>query len=102
METSVVKGVCDVFLTVKRVNYEIRPNRPNGPIGESRTSTCPTKLGLILSHGPPVGTKAQTCPSRFKKLVLQARETCPTSLRGLSNKPERLVQQVWVACSASL
>ena len=79
------------FLQVKRVNCincEIRPNRPNGPIGESRTSTptCPTKVGPILSHGPPVGTKAQTCSSRFKKLVLQAREACPASLRGLFSR----------------
>ena len=79
------------FLQLKRVNCvncEIRPNRPNGPVGKPRTSTstCPTKLGPILSHGPPVRTKAQTCPSRFKKLVLQAREACPASLRGLFSR----------------
>ena len=81
---------------MKRVNCEIRPGRPNGPIGESRmpTSARPKKVGPILSHGPSVRTKAQTCPSRFKKLVLQAREACPASLKGLSSKPERLVQQV--------
>ena len=94
-----------VCMYVKRVNCvkcEIRANRPNGPIGESRTSisTCPTKVGPILSHGPPVGTKAQTCPSRFKKLVLQAREACPASLRGLFSRSGWLPQQVCEACSA--
>ena len=87
---------------VKRVNCEIRPGRSNGPIGESKipTSTRPKKVGPILLHGPPVRTKAQTCPSRFKKLVLQAREACPASLRGLFSRSERLAQQVWEACSA--
>ena len=89
---------------LKRVNCEIRPDRPNGPIGpigESKipASTCPTKVGPILSHGPLVGTKAQTCPSRFKKLVLQAWEACPASLRGLFSRSERLAQQVCEACS---
>ena len=90
------------LMKLKRVNCEIRPNRPNGPIGESRmsTSTCPTKVGPILSHGPPVGTKAQTCPSRFKKLVLQAKEACPASLRGLFSRSGWLAQQVCEACSA--
>ena len=95
----------DTFdLEVKRVNCEIRPGRPNGPIGESKmpTSTRPKKVGPILSHGPPVRTKTQTCPSRFKRLVLQAREACPTSLRGLFSRSERLAQQVCEACSASL
>ena len=84
------------------VNCEIRPNRPNGPIDESKTSTstCPTKVEPILSHGPPVGTKAQTCPSRFKKLVLQAREACPASRRGLLSRSGWLPQQVCGACSA--
>ena len=70
---------------LKRVNCVNCEIRPNGPVGEPRTSTstCPTKVGPILSHGPPVRTKAQTCPSRFKKLVLQAREAGPASLRGL-------------------
>ena len=87
---------------MKRVNCEIRPNSPNGPIGESKmpTSTCPTKVGPILSHGPPVETKAQTCPPRFKKLVLQAGEACPTSLRGLFSRSEWLAQQVCEACPA--
>ena len=87
---------------LKRVNCEIRPDRPNGPIGESKmpASTCPTKVGLILSHGPPVGAKAQTCPSRFQKLVLQAREACLASLRGLFSRSEWLAQQVCEACSA--
>ena len=77
---------------MKRVNCEIRPGRPNGSIGESKmpTSTRPKKVGPILSHGPLVRTKAQTCPSRFKKLVLQAWEACPASLRGLLSKPVRL------------
>ena len=92
----------DWWMKLKRINCEIRPNRPNGPIGESRTSTCtgPTKVGPILSHGPPVGAKAQTCPSRFKKLVLQAREACPASLRGLFSRSGWLAQQVCEACSA--
>ena len=79
------------------VNHEIRPNRPNGPVGESSTSTstCPTKVGPILSHGLPVGTKARTCPSRFKKLVLQAKEACPASLGGLFSRSGWLPQQVW-------
>ena len=83
-------------------NCEIRPGRPNGPISESKmpTSTCPTKVGPILLHGPPVRTKAQTCPTRFKKLVLQAREACPASLRGLFSRSEWLTQQVCEACSA--
>ena len=74
------------------MNCEIRPNRPNGPVGESKmpTSTRPKKVGPILSHGPPVRTKAQTCPSRFKRLVLQVREACPASLRGLLSKSVRL------------
>ena len=73
---------------VNCVNHEIRPNRPNGPVGESSTSTstCPTKVGPILSHGPPVGTKAQTCPSRFKKLVQQAKEACSAGLGGFLSK----------------
>ena len=80
---------------MKRVNCELRPGRPNGPIGESKmpTSTRPKKVGPILSHGPPARTKAQTCPSRFKKLVLQAREACPASLRGLFSRSERLALQ---------
>ena len=80
--------MCSILKRVNCVNCEIRPNRPNGPVGESRTSTftCPTKVGPILSHGPPVRTKAQTCPSRFKKLALQAREACPASLRGLFSR----------------
>ena len=102
--TSSHHRLAQVFLPriLKRVNCEIRPDRPNGPIGESKmpTSTCPTKVGPILSHGSPVGTKAQTCPSRFKKLVLQARETCPASLRGLFSRSEWLAQQVCEACSA--
>ena len=57
------------------------------------TYTHPKKVGPILSHGPPVRTKAQTCPSRFKKLVLQAREACPASLRGLFSRSERLALQ---------
>ena len=87
---------------VKRVNCEIRPGRPNGPIGESKMPpyTRPKKVGPILSHGPPVRTKAQTCPSRFKKLVLQAWEACPASLRDLLSRSERLAQQVCEACSA--
>ena len=91
-----------ILKRVNCVNREIRPNRPNGPVGGSRTSTstCPTKVGPILSHGPPVGTKAQTCPSRFKKLVLQAREACSASLRGLFSKSGWLPQQVCEACSA--
>ena len=91
-----------IFWALKRVNCEIRPGRPNGPIGESKmpTSTRPKKVGPILSHEPPVRTKAQTCPSRFKRLVLQAREVCPASLRGLFNKSVRLAQQVCEACSA--
>ena len=58
---------------MKRVNYELKPGRPNGPIGESKmpTYTRPKKVGPILSHGPPVGTKAQTCPPRLRKLALQ-------------------------------
>ena len=89
---------------VKRVNCEIRPGRPNGPLGGPKmpTSTRLKKVGPILSHGPPARAKVQTCPSRFKKLVLQAREACLASLGGLSSKPERLAQQVWVASSASL
>ena len=81
---------------VKRVNCEIRPGRPNGPLDEPKmpTSTRPKKVRPILSHRPPVRAKAQTCPSRFKKLVLQAWEACPASLRGLLSKPERLAQQV--------
>ena len=80
---------------VKRVNCEIRPGRPNGPIGEFKmpTSTRPKKVGPILSHGPPVRTKAQTCPSRFKKLVLQAREACSAGLSGLLSKFVRLALQ---------
>ena len=80
---------------LKRVNCELRPGRSNGPIGESKTPTFtrPKKVGPILSHGPPIRTKAQTCPSRFK-------ETCSTSQGGLSSKPERLAQQVCEACSA--
>ena len=80
---------------VKRVNCEIRPGMSNGPIGESKmpTYTRPKKVGPILSHGPPVRTKAQTCPSRFKKLVLQVRKTCPASLRGLLSKSVRLALQ---------
>ena len=91
-----------IFYVVKRVNCEIRPGRPNGPIGESKmpTSTRPKKIGPILSHGPPVRTKAQTCQSRFKKLVLQAREACPASLRGLFSRSKRLAHQVCEACSA--
>ena len=91
-----------LHLILKRVNYELKPGRPNGPIDESRmpTYTRPKKVGPILSHGPPVRTKAQTCPSHFKKLVLQAREACPASLRGLFNRSERLAQQVCEACSA--
>ena len=87
---------------VKRVNCEIRPGRSNGPIGKPNmpTSTRPKKVGPILSHGPPVRTKAQTCPSRFKKLVLQAWEACPASLRDLLSRSERLAQQVCEACSA--
>ena len=87
---------------VKRINCEIRPNRPNRPIGESRisTCTCPTKVGPILLHGPPVETKAQTCPPRFEKLVLQARKACPASLKGLFSRPGWLAQQVCEACSA--
>ena len=87
---------------MKRVNYELKPGRPNGPIGESKvpTYTRPKKVGPILSHGPPVGTKAQTCPSRFRKLVLQAREACLASLRGLFSRSEWLAQQVCEACSA--
>ena len=87
---------------IKRVNCEIRPGRPNGPIGEPNVpiSTCPKKVGPILSHGPPVRTKAQTCPLRFKKLVLQAWEACPASLRDLLSRSERLAQQVCEACSA--
>ena len=87
---------------MKRVNYELKPGRPNGPIGESKmpTYTRPKKVGPILSHGPPVRTKAQTCPSRFRKLVLQARKACPASLRGLFSRSERLAQQVCEACSA--
>ena len=90
-----------ILKRVNCVNCEIRPNRPNGPVGKPRTSTstCPTKLGPILSHGPPVRTMAQTCPSRFKKLVLQAREACPASLRGLFSRSGWLPQQVCEACS---
>ena len=84
-----------IIFFLKRVNCEIRPGRPNGPIGESKmpTSTCPKKVGPILSHGPPVRTKAQTCPPRFKRLVRQAREACPASLRGLLSKSVRLALQ---------
>ena len=80
---------------MKRVNYELKPGRPNGPIGESKTPTYtrPKKVGPILSHGPPVRTKAQTCPSRFKKLVLQAWKACPASLRDLLSRSERLALQ---------
>ena len=87
---------------VKRANYEVRPSRPNGPLGEPKmpTSTRPKKVGPILSHGPPVRAKAQTCPSRLKKLVLQAWEACPASLRGLLSRSKRLAQQVCEACSA--
>ena len=87
---------------VNCVNCEIRPNRPNRPIGESRISTCtyPTKVGPILLHGPPVRTKAQTCPPRFEKLVLQARKACPASPKGLFSRPGWLAQQVCEACSA--
>ena len=87
---------------MKRVNCEIRPGGPNGPLGEPKmpTSTRPKKVGPVLSHGPPVRAKAQTCPSRFKKLVLQAWEACPASLRGLLSRSERLAQQVCEACSA--
>ena len=97
-KVKVTRSVC----LLKRVNYELKPGRPNGPIGEPKmpTSTCPKKVGPILSHGPPVGTKAQTCPSRFKKLVLQAWEACPASLRDLLSRSERLAQQVCEACSA--
>ena len=35
-------------------------------------------------------------------LPITFHETCSTSKGGLSSKPERLVQQVWVACSTSL
>ena len=93
---------CLFLMRVNCINCEIRPNRPNGPIGESRTSTptWPTKVGPILSHGPPVGTKVQTCPSRFRKLVLQAREACPASLRGLFSRSGWFPQQVCEACSA--
>ena len=89
-------------MILKRVNYEIRPGRPNGPLGEPKmpTSTRPKKVGPILSHGPPVRAKAHTCPSRFKKLVLQAWEAYPASLRGLFSKSVRLAQQVCEACSA--
>ena len=92
----------DFIALLKRVNCERRPGMSNGPIGESKmpTSTRPKKVGPTLSHGPPVRTKAQTCPSRFKKLVLQAREACPASLRGLFSRSERLAQQVCEACSA--
>ena len=80
---------------MKRVKCEIRPGRPNGPIGEPNMpiSTRPKKVGPILSHRPPVRTKAQTCPSRFKKLVLQAWEACPASLRDLLSRSERLALQ---------
>ena len=90
------------YLLLKRVNCEIRPGRPNGPLGEPKmpTSTRSKKVGPILSHGPPARAKAQTCPSRFKKLVLQAWEACPASLRSLLSRSERLAQQVCEACSA--
>ena len=80
---------------MKRVNCEIRPGRPNGPLGEPKmpTSTRPKKVGPILSHGPSARAKVQTCPSRFKKLVLQAWEACPASLRGLFSKSVRLALQ---------
>ena len=87
--------MCLILLyMLKRVNCEIRPGMSNGPIGESKvpTSTRPKKVGPILSHGPPVRAKAQTCPSHFRKLVLQAWEACPTSLRGLLSRSERLAQ----------
>ena len=103
MHTSSVIFSRRSFYNLKRVNCEIRPGRPNGPIGKPNmpTSTCPKKVGPILSHGPPVRTKAQTCPSRFKKLVLQAWEACPASLReacssglrGLLSKSVRLALQ---------
>ena len=82
-------------LQLKRANYEIRPGRPNGPLGEPKmpTSTRPKKVGPILSHGPPVRAKAQTYPSRFKKLVLQAWEAYPASLRGLLSRSERFALQ---------
>ena len=85
----------DTSLSLKRVNCEIRPGMSNGPIGGSKmpTYTRPKKVGPILSHGPPVRAKAQTCPSRFKKLVLQAWEDCPASLRGLLSKSVRLALQ---------
>ena len=97
----IASHICSNLKRVNCVNCEIRPNRPNGPVGESRTSTstCPKKVGPILSHGPPVRTKAQTCSSRFKKPVLQAREACPASLRGLFSRSEWLPQQVCEACS---
>ena len=81
-------------MKLKRVKCEIRPGRPNGPIGEPNMpiSTRPKKVGPILSHGPPVRTKAQTCPSRFKKLVMQAWEACSASLRDLLSRSERLAQ----------
>ena len=85
-----------VLLYLKRVKCEIRPGRPNGPIGEPNKpiSTRPKRVEPILSRGPPDRTKAQTCPSRFKKLVLQAWEACPASLRDLLSRSERLAQQV--------
>ena len=43
-------------------------------------------------------------PSRDEgpDLPITFQETCSTSKRGLSSKPRRLVQQVWVTSSASL
>ena len=45
-----IKSLANLLSKLKRVNCEIRPGRPNGPIGESKmpTSTCPTKVGPIL------------------------------------------------------
>ena len=79
-------------MKLKRVKCEIRPGRPNGPIGEPNMpiSTRPKKVGPILSHGPPVRTKAQTCPD----LPITFQETCYASMGGLLSKPERLAQQV--------
>ena len=74
---------------MKRVNCEIRPNSPNGPIGESKmpTSTCPTKVGPILSHGPRSGRRPRLAHHVSRNLFY---------------KQGRLVQQAWEACSAGL